>query len=71
MRVVAAFDYDRACAIACWPLREMLIGYAARQREGAIESHQLNQILYQIRMVWGGKEKPPETPALIRDPTKQ
>jgi hypothetical protein len=71
VREVAAFDHARALAIAHWPLRELLIGYVARLREQAAEVLRHNQLLFQIRVMWGGTEQPPEVPPILRETDQQ
>jgi hypothetical protein len=72
VREVGRFDAGRYAAIACWPLRELLISYVALIRELAEEGYRHAQLLYQVRNAFGGgKEEPPPPPPLLRDPPQK
>jgi hypothetical protein len=45
----------------------MLLCYLEHVREQMREVHRHNQLLWQIRALFGTKEKPPVPPALIRE----
>jgi hypothetical protein len=54
-----------------WPLRELLIAYIARVREQTLEAYRHTQLLFQVRMMMGGDEKPPPVPPLLREMGEQ
>ena len=49
----------------------MLIAYVEKIRGVAAENFRHAQLLYQIRVVFGGDEKPPEPPPLLREAKKR
>lgn len=54
--------------IEYWPLRELLINYLELVKEQLREGYRHSQLLYQIRVAFGGvKEQPPAVPALLRE----
>jgi hypothetical protein len=66
VREVARYDAGRYPAIACWPLRELLVSYVALIKEQAEDGYKHAQLLYQVRNAFSdGKEQPPPIPPLL------
>lgn len=68
VREVAHGDYERAQAIQYWPVCEVLIAYLELIKDHLREGYRHAQLLYQIRVSFGGgKQTPPELPQLLRE----
>lgn len=54
-----------------WPVREVLLTYLARVREQMMEDYRHAQLLWQVRMIFGGKEPKPAIPPLLRESSER
>ena len=50
-----------------WPLREMLLCYVARLKDEALRGYQTALIVWASRSAFGGKQKQPDVPVILRD----
>ncbi len=67
VREVAGWDHDEVQRVLDWPLREMLLCYVAHLKDEALRGYQTALIVWASRSAFGGKQKQPDLPVILRD----
>jgi hypothetical protein len=67
LREVACGDHDAVQRILDWPLREMLLAFEGQLKQAALEGYRAARMEWAIRNAFGGKQKPPRLPRILRE----
>ena len=63
---LADADHERAERVWRWPAREALEAYRRRARVEALKAWRHDMLLWTLRTLWGGQERPPEVPPALK-----